>query len=1057
MRMQRRSFLALTGGALLSAGSACRVPAQARERPKATRSKTFAPQKPGGQGNGFALIEERPGIKIYSTDADEIRHVVIVGEIEWVATATGMRRLDRKRNEMRIFSRGDGFPAGDVKRLVADENGAFALVKSPGSDLLCAYNPAKGRWDSFPVPAYQGSTNGSFAQEEDTLALSPTAVAYVPWCVSLTDYRESSPTPFAVFNRKTRKLSHAPWDKAIRPDQPDPEKRYLQEYLLTRFAAIVGETLYLGTQRGIFLAPLDTGKANPTWQNLHPMQTIRLGTLLPDGALALETVMNNNSSLGTLEKLDLRTGEATPLPDVNRTWQLLQPPIMRGGALWCIGTATSYPGVGVYRLPLLGGAAWESIAWQKGANPAHPDQIRLADEKTLPDPVAAALLCQLGEQKKNRRRMRFEPLGQKPLLQQRFWRWQSPDCSAELPPEFRSSRGAIPGILGLPDPKDPTQIWLSERGNFVRISRKELPAPVSTGGALHLPMTDGKLTVTNARRFPLVGEKVERRTPVSLLLSGGAITLALEPDGSIHRWGNVGGTTEVALPGRAKTPSALQGAVAGPGRTCFVWEYRSKSPVLRWDEKKQALIKTSLQSDALNSRYGSTKHGFFKFSNRFSSEQKTFPMEFLAVGADGVPANTWETIEPPLPARDGSIPNYIGSAADVLWFQTTVSEQTRLRTWNPESRRWSASETFATKPFRVFSGANLVESPDRMGWVYGGGGVNTLFGYAPEADRWETSALTERATQKTDFPQEDGFVVAATESAVWVACTDGTYRFDRAGKTWSKPESAQVGFVPDAMLFQTPRTCVPAGDGSWWLGSYEGTWRFDPKKGLWKEETQSAGAESRWFLTALVTDDDVWGIGNDSVLAHLNRKTEKTRLFGRESLPDVRSQNLGMRAGAGRCWVVGQSLHYFDAVSERFVPVTIPKPPGSADITYCPAVASIPGNPDAALILAHASQFGVVHRWERGRLDPTPLPQPPGDRYLYDLRAAGGSVYLAASDGIWRFVENGRWERILSGRFDGLTSDGEHPGVLWASSWGISTESGSVPSRLVRIEASGEK
>ena len=112
----------------------------------------------------------------------------------------------------------------------------------------------------------------------------------------------------------------------------------------------------------------------------------------------------------------------------------------------------------------------------------------------------------------------------------------------------------------------------------------------------------------------------------------------------------------------------------------------------------------------------------------------------------------------------------------------------------------------------------------------------------------------------------------------------------------------------------------------------------------------------------------------------------------------------------------------------------------------------MPGNPKAALLILQSGGEGVLYRWEAGRLDPAPFSQPEGKRYPYDLRLMGKALYLAASDGIWRYDAKGHWEQLDETIYSRFVPDSQKPGVLWAVSMLGGNFSGGA-SQIARIEA----
>ena len=149
------------------------------------------------------------------------------------------------------------------------------------------------------------------------------------------------------------------------------------------------------------------------------------------------------------------------------------------------------------------------------------------------------------------------------------------------------------------------------------------------------------------------------------------------------------------------------------------------------------------------------------------------------------------------------------------------------------------------------------------------------------------------------------------------------------------------------------------------------------------------------------------------------------------------------RSGAGLCWFLGRQLAYFESQSQGFVSVPLPSLPEAAEsFLTCVAVEGVPGQPQQALVAVNSASTGALYRWSAGVLNPTPLAQPDGVRRFYDIRPAGSALFIAASDGLWRWEPSGRWEPLVRGEslnslvggmgFFRLIPDEKLPGVLWA-------------------------
>jgi hypothetical protein len=289
-----------------------------------------------------------------------------------------------------------------------------------------------------------------------------------------------------------------------------------------------------------------------------------------------------------------------------------------------------------------------------------------------------------------------------------------------------------------------------------------------------------------------------------------------------------------------------------------------------------------------------------------------------------------------------------------------------------------------------------------------------------------------------------------TRAIVWVLCADGLWRYDRAAHTWKKSEKALTSLSLDTPMFMLPKQVAWSGGSTWWMGTFQGLWHFSTETEEFQAITESVTADNTWFQPGLATEESVWGAG-DVVLARLDRKTGKARLFGPESLPG--QTGIGnLRAGAGRTWLIGPHLHYFDGSTQRFIPVPLPSEPTTGRTLYCSAVTTMPGRPGAALLILQSGSGGALYQWEGGTLNPTPLTQPSGPRYPYDLHRLGNLTYLVASDGLWRTNDSGRWERLTTTIFSRLIRDETNPNVLWAISMLGGNGVGVEQSKIARIE-----
>ncbi|MBB6051227.1 hypothetical protein [Armatimonas rosea] len=1030
--MQRKTFLALTTGGLLAAllGEARAQEAVPR------RQKRFTPTKPLEAFSSrppfpYALVEERPGLQLYSPRFNEIIGVVPGEAVEWVATPVQVKRVDRKRNDVRLYDQDDGLMPGTILGLVGEGDEAYVLVKGADNALaLCAFDPTKDRFESFPLEGTAKLRPTGGQRSRPQLVLGQDTVAFIPELISP---RLTGVPPFFTFDRRTRKLENGSWSQELLRSL-DP--------LMIAFAAVVGGTLWLGTQVGVLGVPLPAQGAAASWPRSGPLLYVRCGAALPDGAFVLLTYDPLRERTPTLLRLDPKTGQTSTVSwgsfalMPNGEIPLLMPD--GAGGVWQIGgmipgdTTAFSTGPSVHRLKSLSATTWEKVSWSD-AGPNRPVlpgvRITLAQEETLPTPVAAALVCYLLDIQ-----YRMMALGhridQDMWLRQRFWRWCSPEPPAQVPPELVQGGMLTLQRLGITDTKDPAKTWLGEVGGFALAPKRELDP---REGAPRLPvglLSEQRIETPGAQHFPVEVSRTRSAISVGKFLRGKEALVITQTERNLLRLTKEGPVA--VLPAASRVPRMpFQGGVsAGSSGTCFVWSQRGDQQVLlRWDESKQALVETVIPlRQTTIFELGGTKQGLWM---RGASTATTQVLSFLAIAPDGSAMGTWETLTLELPAKA----QCIGFGATAVWFQSFLpTGKFAVHAWDTEKRCWSSVEGLSG--LVMTSGANFqtVESPDGASWLFLGGAEPGLLRYDPAKSTLELASAANTVLK----PPKNGVVIAATREAVWVAGFPGYWRYDQAKRSWSKPEQAQGGLPFDSVSQGMPYSSIPDNEGGWWVGANQALWRFDPVRGSWQEQTLAVSPELGVVMPSLVTDDTVWGMAG-ALVARLDRKTGKARTYGKESgvvLPRM-AMNLAsesLQTAGGRLWMLAQpSLIYFDAKEDRFLPVDFPEEKNPVNPRRFTAIVSDPWRPQGVIVLVTTGPACKLYRGEGGKFDPTPLPQPPELGMYFHLAVLGRFLYVGAMEGLWRIDASGRWERVVAGmRSTRFFRDREQPDVLWA-------------------------
>lgn len=1065
--MQRRQFLAVTGLTTLTAGIGLALAHQSKGQgqrkiskwssaaaPEAYTLPPFPPGMPADQQERarerlqamntaqrmrtvpFALVEQSEALTIYSRAVNQVRCAAFVGKVEWVGTHYGIKRIDRQRQETQLYTTEEGLPGNVILEIVGDEREAFALVQCADGAVAFCYLPAgQEKWKTLHKRTRlaqqelynQGLYNNGRATGEDSLVLSPEVAVFVP---GMLPTRGEASAPYYVFQRKSGKLVAAPWDPVIQADHP----------ALSVTSAFLGKgKLWLGTGIGLVAVPLTFTQAAVAWSRALPTQAIWGGVALSNGQLALR-VAPRQSYQGTsshdLIAFDPVKGISADLPAL---------PERSAGNLLALG-ATLYflpqsnPRLGrgmpsseeqVLRLAP-GADAWESVT--VASTPTRPGMPTgmpigfgmmggalptLADEKTLPDPIAAAFVFGAPVYGGG---FNMEGLGLV-WLHQRFSRWLSPDAARQLPGELSGQPLAI-GQRTLPDPVNPEKVWLTEGAEFVCVSRKELPQsrplPGNFVGSGTLQTRD-KVSTASAERFAVEAGSARRSIAVSKLFAGSSVFVVTDSGSGrdpliVTEQGDVRpapfGPPESRLP---RSFGITHSVVAGPDRTFFVWDITEKT-LRYWDTDAQQFLPTAIPFRPNGyGLIGGTREGLWQRTNS--------AFLFQAIGAGGKPQGEWQEVtfdfsSLSLSYKLSQPPNFVGLSGGILWFSVSLPNGGGLVGWDPARKALTPLQSSSS--YGIFA----VAAPDDTLWTAQGNGPVGLLCFDRKANRWESVPPPEGR----GF---DGKVLVANERAVWVLASTGFWRWDRIKRAWDCPKAAQRWDKAGGNWMDSIASAA-CSDGRYWIGSGKGLWRFDPEKLTWEETTTAGGISTDSALRLdllLATKDAVWA-RSGSLLARLDRKSGKARLLGRESGGPTTSY-VRMVEGDSTVWLLtqlGDSTLRFDPQKERFEPI-----PALPEGMHWTSVAPDPTDPKAAFV-ANAGAHGNLRRWDQRTQEAAPVESPKELNGILDLHTRAGRLYLASTSGLWCYeVAQNKWQRLLSlSGLGSFRSDPQQPKALWA-------------------------
>ncbi|MBC8138250.1 MAG: hypothetical protein H8F28_20410, partial [Fibrella sp.] len=227
------------------------------------------------------------GSTLYTRRVNQITGRAIQGNREWLGTHLGVKVIDSKTNRVRHYTRRDGLPGDYVEDIVADAKGVFCVVRvgtGAGRIALCGLDPASGKWKTLqeakPLLVWDNGNDGwreggnwRRLRGRSRLAITPHTLLFAPATVG----READAVLY-MFDRAAKTVRPISWDSNVRADNP---------VLGVSFLGLNGSHALLGTNLGLFMIPLPSGKGGAdteaVWQRSLADRFVDGGALSPDG------------------------------------------------------------------------------------------------------------------------------------------------------------------------------------------------------------------------------------------------------------------------------------------------------------------------------------------------------------------------------------------------------------------------------------------------------------------------------------------------------------------------------------------------------------------------------------------------------------------------------------------------------------------------------------------------------------------------------------------------------------------------------------------------------
>lgn len=212
----------------------------------------------------LAFTGRSGNVSVYSRETNRITCMARGTSATWLGTRQGIKRLDAASGAMRVYSAGEGLPWGTVHSIATDDagSGAVALVHSTtesgdASLLFCLYSPQSDRWQVLTrLPATRPdwfANMESYTRYHYAGFGSIYHIAISEKYAVLLPYISTEKEPFVSrYDRSTGKVTQSAVPQII----TNGDAKFIATNSLVRYR----ETLYVGTQYGLFSVKINSGE-----------------------------------------------------------------------------------------------------------------------------------------------------------------------------------------------------------------------------------------------------------------------------------------------------------------------------------------------------------------------------------------------------------------------------------------------------------------------------------------------------------------------------------------------------------------------------------------------------------------------------------------------------------------------------------------------------------------------------------------------------------------------------------------------------------------------------